>query len=374
MIEMKKILVLVSNDLATDQRVYRICDSIQKSNFTVELWGRSRKNSMDLPLWAWKSRRYNLIFETGPLFYFSLTVTFFFRLLFSKFDIIYANDLDTLLPAYLVSKLRRKVLIYDTHEYFTGVPELVKRPRIRAIWKSIESYIFPKLKYVFTVNKSIADLYASEYKVEPLVMRNIPIAEEVQLISNRMELGLPENKYLIILQGNGINIDRGAEEAVEMMKYLDDSALIIVGSGDVIPILENTVNQEKLQDKVLFFSRRPYKELAQFTLNCDLGLSLDKPTNINYQLSLPNKLFDYIRAEVPVLASNLVEVSNVVNKFEVGEIALNCEPNYLALKVKTLKNNKPQQDIYKANCKKAKLQLTWENESKTLLNLLTQLK
>ena len=374
MIEMKKILVLVSNDLATDQRVYRICDSIQKSNFTVELWGRSRKNSMDLPLWAWKSRRYNLIFETGPLFYFSLTVTFFFRLLFSKFDIIYANDLDTLLPAYLVSKLRRKVLIYDTHEYFTGVPELVKRPRIRAIWKSIESYIFPKLKYVFTVNKSIADLYASEYKVEPLVMRNIPIAEEVQLISNRMELGLPENKYLIILQGNGINIDRGAEEAVEMMKQLDDCALIIVGSGDVIPILENTVNQEKLQDKVLFFSRRPYKELAQFTLNCDLGLSLDKPTNINYQLSLPNKLFDYIRAEVPVLASNLVEVSNVVNKFEVGEIALNCEPNYLALKVKTLKNNKPLQDIYKANCKKAKLQLTWENESKTLLNLLTQLK
>jgi glycosyltransferase involved in cell wall biosynthesis len=374
MIEMKKILVLVSNDLATDQRVYRICDSIQKSNFTVELWGRSRKNSMDLPLWAWKSRRFNLIYETGPLFYFSLTFTFFFRLLFSKFDIIYANDLDTLLPAYLVSKLRRKVLIYDTHEYFTGVPELVKRPRIRAIWKSIESYIFPKLQYVFTVNKSIADLYASEYKVEPLVMRNIPIAEEVQLISNRMELGLPENKYLIILQGNGINIDRGAEEAVEMMKYLDDCALIILGSGDVIPILENTVNQEKLQDKVLFFPRRPYKELAQFTLNCDLGLSLDKPTNINYQLSLPNKLFDYIRAEIPVLASNLIEVSNVVNKFEVGEIALNCEPNYLALKVKTLKNNKPQQDIYKANCKKAKLQLTWENESKALLNLLTQLK
>ena len=68
-----------------------------------------------------------------------------------------------------------------------------------------------------------------------------------------MELGLPENKYLIILQGNGINIDRGAEEAVEMMKQLDDCALIIVGSGDVIPILENTVNQEKLQDKVLFF-------------------------------------------------------------------------------------------------------------------------
>jgi len=374
MIEMKKILVLVSNDLVTDQRVYRICDSIHKSSFNVELWGRSRRNSMKLPLFEWKTRRFNLLFETGPLFYFSLTFTFFFRLLFSKFDVIYANDLDTLLPAFLVSKLRRKVLIYDTHEYFTGVPELVKRPRIRAIWKSIESYIFPKLKYVFTVNKSIADLYTSEYHVKPLVMRNIPIAEDVVLISNKLELGLPQNKFLIILQGNGINIERGAEEAVEMMKYLEDCALIIIGAGDVIPILENKVKQEKLMDRVLFFSRMPYKELAQYTLNCDLGLSLDKPTNINYQLSLPNKLFDYIRAEIPVLASNLIEVSSIVNKFKVGEIALDFEPKYLAQKVTTLKNNQPLQDIYKANCKEAKLLLTWENESKELLNILTQLK
>jgi len=374
MFEGKKILVLVSNDLVTDQRVYRICNTIQKANFKLELWGRARAKSMELPFWPWHSKRFNLLFETGPLFYFSLTFTFFFRLLFSKFDVIYANDLDTLLPAYLVSKLRSKVLIYDTHEYFTGVPELAERPRIRAIWKSIESFIFPKLKYVFTVNKSIADLYASEYHVLPLVMRNIPIAEDVKLISNRLELGLPQNEFLIILQGNGINIERGAEEAVEMMKYLEDCALIIVGAGDVIPILKMKVKEEKLQDKVLFFSRMPYKELAQFTLNCDLGLSLDKPTNINYQLSLPNKLFDYIRAEIPILASNLIEVSNIVNKFKVGEIALNYEPKYLAQKVINLKNNKVLQDFYKANCKEAKLLLTWENESKVLLNLLRQLK
>ena len=369
----KKILVLVSNDLATDQRVHRICSTIYKDNFRLELWGRERSNSLSLPMWPWKARRFNMIFETGPLFYISLTLTFIFRLLFKRFDIIYANDLDTLLPAYLVSKLRNKVLIYDTHEYFTGVPELVQRPRIRAIWKKIESFIFPKLNHVFTVNQSIADLYFKEYRVMPLVMRNIPMNENLLLHKSRLDLGLPSNKFLILLQGNGINIQRGAEEAVEMMKFILNSCLVIVGSGDVIPLLKNTVEQEKLQEKVLFFPRMPYTELAQYTLNCDLGLSLDKPTNINYQLSLPNKLFDYIRAEIPVLASNLVEVRKIVENYNIGEIAENHQPEYLAQKVNELMNNKILLETFKTNCQKAKHHLTWENESQVLLNLLIQL-
>jgi len=369
----KKILVLVSNDLATDQRVHRICSTIYKDNFRLELWGRERSNSLSLPMWPWKARRFNMIFETGPLFYISLTLTFIFRLLFKRFDIIYANDLDTLLPAYLVSKLRNKVLIYDTHEYFTGVPELVQRPRIRAIWKKIESFIFPKLNHVFTVNQSIADLYFKEYRVMPLVMRNIPMNEDLLLHKSRLDLGLPSHKFLILLQGNGINIQRGAEEAVEMMKFILNSCLVIVGSGDVIPLLKNTVEQEKLQEKVLFFPRMPYTELAQYTLNCDLGLSLDKPTNINYQLSLPNKLFDYIRAEIPVLASNLVEVRKIVENYNIGEIAENHQPEYLAQKVNELMNNKILLETFKTNCQKAKHHLTWENESQVLLNLLIQL-
>jgi glycosyltransferase involved in cell wall biosynthesis len=374
MFEEKKVLVLVSNDLATDQRVFRICTTIFTSNFKVELWGRSRVKSMSLPLWPWKTRRFNLIFEAGPLFYFSLNIHFFFRLLFSKFDVVYANDLDTLLPAYLICKWRKKTLIYDTHEYFTGVPELVNRPKIRAIWKSIEKYVFPNLKHVFTVNQSIADLYTNEYGVKPLVMRNIPFSENITLTKTKDELGLPINKFLIILQGNGINVQRGAEEAVEMMQYLENSCLIIVGSGDVIPVLKNTVDAQKLHNKVLFFPRMPYKDLAQFTLNSDLGLSLDKPTNINYEFSLPNKIFDYIRGGIPVFASNLVEIKKIVNEFNIGELALNHEPKYLAQKINELKNNTSLLEKYKENCSIAKNHLTWENESKALVNLLSSLK
>jgi glycosyltransferase involved in cell wall biosynthesis len=373
MIRQKKILVLVSNDLVTDQRVFRICNSMHTANFKVELWGRCRTNSMNLPAWPWKSKRFNLLIETGPFFYLFLTITFFFKLLFSKFDVVYANDLDTLLPAYLICKLKGKELIYDTHEYFTGVPELADRPRVRAVWETIESYIFPKLKNVFTVNDSIAELYNTKYHLKPLVMRNIPIAEKIDLHSSRLELGLPTHQFLIILQGNGINIQRGGEEAVEMMKYLEGCCLVIVGAGDVIPILKNMVKKENLGNKVLFFPRMTYNQLLQYTLNCDLGLSLDKPTNINYQLSLPNKLFDYIRAEIPVLASNLVEVRNIVTQYQVGEIVTSYEPEYLALKINELKNNKVLLETYKSNCKKAKHQLTWENESLTLINLLTYL-
>jgi glycosyltransferase involved in cell wall biosynthesis len=374
MVNEKKIIVLVSNDLVTDQRVFKICTTIYNSNFKVELWGRKRKESLELPNFTWKSRRFKLFFETGAQFYILLNIHIFTRLLFKKYDIIYANDLDTLLAAYLASKIRNKELIYDTHEYFTGVPELIERPKIQKIWKLIERNIFPKLKNVFTVNNSISELYFKEYKVKPLVMRNIPLNLNNEKRLNRTQLNLPEDKFLILMQGNGINIQRGAEEAVEMMLYIENAVLIIIGSGDVIPLLNKMVNQFKLENKVRFFPRMPYNDLFQYTINCDLGLTLDKPTNINYQLSLPNKIFDYIRAEIPVLASNLVEVSKIVNDYQIGEIAENFNPKHLAEIVINLKNNNILLEFYKENCRKAKKQLTWENESKALQDLLIKLK
>ena len=89
----------------------------------------------------------------------------FFFLLCRRFDIYHSNDLDTLLPMWLTSFIFKKKLVYDSHEYFLGVPEIQNRYFVKKVWSSIESFIFPKLKYVFTVNESISDLYFKDYKV-----------------------------------------------------------------------------------------------------------------------------------------------------------------------------------------------------------------
>jgi glycosyltransferase involved in cell wall biosynthesis len=259
------------------------------------------------------------------------------------------------------------MLVYDTHEYFTGVPELQKRPLVRGVWTFIEGLIFPKLKRVITVNDSIADLYQNRYgNTEIQVIRNIPNAE-ISIVSNQeFSTVFPPGKFRIILQGNGINVDRGGEEAVEMMKWLDRAVLIIAGNGDVIQQLKENVISEKLEDRVIFMPRMPYNELLGLTQLCDLGLTLDKDTNINYRFSLPNKLFDYLRAGIPVLASDLTEVRKIVETFHTGWIVEKVDPQLMANQINEFIDNP---DVYlkvKTNLTEASKQLSWEKECQVL--------
>jgi len=361
-----QIIVIVSNDLCTDQRVQKVCSSLQKLGHSVTLIGRSLPNSLPLDL-SFKSHRFKLFFNRGPLFYMNLNLRLFWYLLFVPCDAIHANDLDTLLPAWIAAGLRRKMLVYDTHEYFTGVPELQKRPLVKKIWELIESFIFPRLKKIITVNDSIANLYCNRYKVNEIkVMRNIPNAH-VEIVANPSFSALfPPGKFRIILQGNGINVDRGAEEAVEMMKHLEDAILIIAGNGDVIDQLKTTVEEHQLQAKVIFMPRMPYNELLGLTQMCDLGLTLDKDTNINYRFSLPNKLFDYLRAGIPVLASDLPEVRKIVETYKTGWIVEKVEPKIMADQVKKIIHSTELYQSIKLGLSEASNKLSWEVESKVL--------
>lgn len=367
-----RILVLVSNDLSTDQRVERVCRSLTSQGHHVALFGRQLPHSLPLDKLPYKTHRFQLPFQRGPLFYLSLNLVFLFRLLFKRFDAIHANDLDTLLAAFLISKLRRKHLIYDTHEYFTGVPEIQQRPLVKRIWQSIEKLIFPRLKHVFTVNQSIAQLYAAEYPVQTIqVMRNIPPAMEVEPAP--LPDFIPEKAFKIILQGNGINVDRGGEEAVELINHLSNAVLIIAGSGDVIPQLKQRVSALQLENKVFFLPRMPYRQLMGITANCQLGLSLDKDTNINYRYSLPNKVFDYLRAGIPVLATPLVEVKNIVESFQTGWICYDLNPQKMAEQIDQIRSQTEVYQKIKSKLPMASAQLNWENESQPLLECYARL-
>jgi hypothetical protein len=158
-----RVILTVSNDLSSDQRVRKMCHTLVQKGYDVHVIGRRLAHSVDFNPDTYEAQRIKLLFNRGPLFYAELNLRFFAYLLFKKVDIIHANDLDTLLPAWMVSKLRSKKLVYDTHEYFTGVPELQQRPFTRKIWKTIERIILPRLTHIITVNDSIAKLYQDEY-------------------------------------------------------------------------------------------------------------------------------------------------------------------------------------------------------------------
>ncbi len=372
---MKKAIVSVISDLYTDQRVNRTCNVLHDMGFDVLLVGRKLKISNEITGRAYKIKRFRLPFEKGFLFYASYNLHLFFYLLFRKADLLVANDLDTLLPNYLISRLKRIPVVYDSHEYFTGLPEIQNRPLVKKVWHSIERFIFPKLNHIITVNDSIATLYKSEYKKEITVVRNIPAAFKIEKIKSRRELGLPVDKRIILLQGSGINVDRGGEEAVQAMlpqNGLHDVVLYIIGSGDVIATLKNYVKSENLEERVIFIPKMPAAELFHYTANADVGLTLDKDTNINYRFSLPNKIFDYIYAGLPVLATSLVEVRKIVETFNIGLIAENCNPEYLAGRIRQMLDDKNLYNEWKKNLIIAAQKLNWETEKIKLIHVFEQ--
>ncbi len=366
----RRVIISVVSDLVTDQRVHRTALALHSKGLIVTLVGRQMRSSLQIPERPYQTKRFKLGFETGPLFYAFYNIRLFFFLLFSKADILVTNDLDTLLPNFIISRLKKSVLFYDSHEYFTEVPELVARPHIRNFWLSIEKFVFPKLKNVFTVNESIASIYTEKYKVPVSVVRNLPFRSVSKFSSvTRDGLGLPIDKKIFLFQGAGINIDRGAEEAIEAIAKTENAALLFIGGGDVLSQLKEKVKAMKIAEKVFFLPKQPMEILYQYTSLADFGLTLDKDTNLNYRFSLPNKLFDYIQAGLPVLASDLPEVRKISDQYKIGKIAPSTSVTDIAATMKQMISDDHQFVLWKENLKIAASELCWENEEKKLLQI-----
>ncbi|UKN00995.1 glycosyltransferase [Paracrocinitomix mangrovi] len=363
----KKIIVSVTNDLYTDQRVRKVCEFLVENGFELTLVGRKLPNSHKMPELPYKIKRFPLWFKKGPLFYATYNLRLFWFLLFHKADVLLSNDLDTLLANHWARKFKSKCqLIYDSHEYYTETPELVNRPKVQRFWKKIERKCLPKVDAMYTVNESIAQLYRDEYNVDVKVVRNISDRKGFTLSKTRNELGLPEDKKVVIMQGAGINIQRGAEEMVQAIQKVNNAVLAIVGDGDVVPQLKEEVKQNNWSDKVLFFGKQPYDILLNYTALADVGVAMDKATNLNYKLALGNKIFDYIHCSTPLFVSDLPEIARIVNEYQIGVVCPSHNVDEIATLLNAMLEDENKLEQYKSNTLKAANDLTWENEQKVL--------
>lgn len=359
----------VTNCICFDQRVLKMAQTVSSLNCDITIVGRKKGICCDSDSVPFRTKRFGMLFRRGFLFYKWFNIRLFIYLLFHRFDILVANDLDTLLPNYLISKLKGLPLVYDSHEYFTGVPELQNRPFVRWIWKSIEKSIFPKLKYVITVSDSIADTYMIEYGSRPVTVRNCShITSSIKPIL-RSEIGIPTDHLLLVFQGTGINVSRGGEELIDAISLTQKVTLLIIGSGDALDTLKSQVLELNLGERVRFIDKLPWTELMRYTKSADAGLSLDKNNNLNYAFSLPNKLFDYLSAGIPVIAGDLPEVSKIISENNCGIIISEVTSYKISEALNVLLANHEKLSLLRKNAVIASQKFNWETESEIVTKL-----
>lgn len=311
-----------------------------------------------------------MLFSEGFLFYAEYNLRLFFKLLFVKKDVLLANDLDTLLPNFLVSRLQRKKLVFDSHELFSEIPELINRPRVKRFWNWLEKRIIPKLKNCYTVSESIASHYKNLYTTDFQVIKNYPKKGNNEFKKFDFPFDVLGNK-LIIYQG-AVNVGRGLELMIEAMKLIDNAIFLIVGDGDITEELQLKVSKQTLENKVKFLGKIPPETLRSITAIVDIGISLEEDLGLNYRYALPNKLFDYIQAKVPVLVSDLPEIRKIAENYDVGLILKDRTPESLANAIDhILKKDKSN---WQNQLNKAANELIWEKESAKLKTLFKKLK
>ncbi len=357
---MKRVVLSVSNDITNDQRLNRVCQMLHQNNYDVFVIGRKKQDSKSLK-YRYKTYRFSMLFSKGFLFYASFNIKLFFFLLFTKKDILYANDTDTLLANFFVSRIQNKPLIFDSHELFSEVPELVNRPFQKKVWRKIEDFIIPKLKNIITVSPGIQRHYKTLYNVESTILKNVPITKEV--IKKELK-EIPKNKKIIWYQG-AVNLGRGLELLIKTIPLLKNYVLIIAGNGDILDQLEQKVLSDKLENKVFFLGKLDPKELKQLTPNATIGVSLEEDLGLNYRYALPNKVFDYIHANVPVITSSLPNMSSLVKQYKIGEILVERSSESLSKLIL-----KMEQKDYSSFLENAKKELNWNREQINLLKLL----
>lgn len=357
------IILTVTNDLTYDQRMIRICTSLTNAGFTVVLVGRQLPSSKPFQQQPFTQKRLKCWFNQGKFFYIEYNIRLFFFLLFTKFDIVCSIDLDTILAGFWVARLKNKTCVYDAHEYFTEVPEVVERPKIQAIWQWVANHTIPRLTYCYTVCESLALVFKKEYGTNFNVIRNVPFKtatpEATATIKNN-------DKNIILYQGV-LNDGRGLEEAIEAMRQVENAELWLAGEGDLSKELRQLAVDLKVENKVKFLGYITPIELKKVTQQATIGLNLLQNKGLNYYYSLANKAFDYIQNGKPSINMKFPEYERLNAEFETFVLIENLDINLLAHSINTLLTDKELYLKIQGNCLVAREVLNWEKEEIKLI-------
>lgn len=382
---MKNVLSIVFNELTNDNRVINQAESLQKEGYLVTIL--AILDTSDLPLQEFcngvKVIRIPLGYKTSGIyrirglryFYHQLYLFLkYYQIASSDFDFIHCHDLNTLQYGARVKffKRDRVKLIYDAHEYETEVTDL---HGWRKTYEKLKERLLIKFcDRVITVSNSIAEEYVRLYRIEkPVVVLNCPVLRTEGIVKKdlfREKFGIATNTKILLYQG-GMFHGRGINIILETFDQFSfkDLVVIFMGEGE----LTNKVKSHAKYGESVF--HHPYVSgdvLLEYTSSADIGLSFGEDICLSHRYSLPNKMFEFIAAGLPVIGSaGLVEAKELLYKHQVGLAADTDDVEGLAKVI----NNLP--DLASTELKdhlvSARAKFNWKTQEKKLIDLYSKL-
>jgi len=379
-----KVCMVVYNFFVDDNRVIKEAKTLVESGYEVTIFALHKRGLREKEeMHGFKVNRIYLTSEELPQYnifqilkYFEFGLRCYFRIRKKDISICHCHDLEAFPIGYLITKSKRCKLIYDSHELWSDPRYLpFSRPSypkiIFFIQKKLESFIMKRAKAVITVSDSIADFIARQNKIRrPYVIKNVP-----DLIKNRKtnkikeKIDIINDKRKIILYQGGIQRGRGLENLILSMRWVDNAVLVILGDGVIKEELKGLAIKHKVEKKVFFMDAVPPGEILSYTCSADIGIMPVENVSLSYYYCLPNKLFEYLMARLPVVISDFPEMAKIVKKYEVGEVFNPEEPQDISRAINSLLNNSDKYKRYKENTKKVIQVYNWENEEKKLLRI-----
>jgi glycosyltransferase involved in cell wall biosynthesis len=388
-----RLLFAVTTDLCFDQRMQRICGSLAAAGYRVQLVGWQRPASPPLTVQPYQQHRLSGWFQKGKLFYLEYNLRLLLYLLGQRAAGWCACDLDTALPVWLRARLGGQPFVYDAHELFTEVPEVVARPAVQRIWRWVEGFIVPRAWLAYTVGPALARLFEQRYGRPFGVVRNVSRLREDNLADSLIGIALENNAGALesndrpfnsngqttsskdrtmdnngrtmdiddqafdrnglptegkarmfdakqtdpganggyILYQGALNVGRGLEQLLDAMPQVA-GRLVMCGEGDLSADLRARAERLGLlaSGKVEFRGFVLPEALREVTRHAAVGIMLLENVGLSYYYSLANKFFDYVHAGIPQVLIDFPEYRALNDEFDVAELVSDLAPATLA--------------------------------------------
>ncbi|MCX7930194.1 MAG: glycosyltransferase [Chlorobi bacterium] len=312
-----RVAVLAFADATRDGRTLNICRTLAPYAHVV-LW------NLALPPadreWVWRTvaiPSHGRVLWRWALF----VVRFLWQTRSERYKVVWAADVYCLLPAVILRWCTGARVVYDSRELYSSLASLAKRPIAQRLQSLYERVLVRWVHRVVVSGERDADelVRSLGLVIRPLVVMNVPFYAEPQRNNRLRQSCCTQSDEVILLYQGVLTAGRGLFRAVEAIALLPQMHLCILGDGSFGSAITEYAKRFGVANRVHLLGSVPYNELLQWTASADVGWCWIEPLSHSYQLALPNKLFEYAMARLPVIASDLPAIAEVLERFPFGE-------------------------------------------------------